>query len=282
MEMKIALASDLHLEFGDIDLKNEGDAEVLILSGDIMITQDLYTHPADAMPSDVSKMGTRQAAAYRYRNFLTRISAEFPHIIAIAGNHEFYYGRWRASLDHLRKEYDRFPNIYFLEDQSKIINDHLFMGATLWTNCNKSDPMTFNAIGYNMNDFHEIRVDSEDYRKLKPRDTVIRHYQTLERFRDILSNPQHTDMKAVVVGHHAPSSMSVHEMYRGDFLGNGAYYSDLSNFILDHPQIVLWTHGHTHFPFDYKIGDTRVVCNPRGYIGYEPAAAKFKLQYLDI
>jgi len=46
---------------------------------------------------------------------------------------------------------------------------------------------------------------------------------------------------------------------------NGAYHSDLSNIMLDNPQIKLWTHGHTHNCFDYVIGETRVVCNPRGY-----------------
>ena len=59
-------------------------------------------------------------------------------------------------------------------------------------------------------------------------------------------------------------------MYQNDSLTNFAYYSDLSEFILDHPQIKLWTHGHMHNPFDYMIGDTRIVCNPRGYEGYEP------------
>ena len=28
----------------------------------------------------------------------------------------------------------------------------------------------------------------------------------------------------------------------------------------------LWLHGHTHESFDYNIKNTRVVCNPRGYI----------------
>lgn len=27
----------------------------------------------------------------------------------------------------------------------------------------------------------------------------------------------------------------------------------------------LWIHGHIHTSFDYRIGSTRVVCNPRGY-----------------
>ena len=50
---------------------------------------------------------------------------------------------------------------------------------------------------------------------------------------------------------------------------NGAYSSDLSEFILDHPQIQAWVHGHTHYNFDYMIGSTRILCNPRGYVGYE-------------
>ena len=28
----------------------------------------------------------------------------------------------------------------------------------------------------------------------------------------------------------------------------------------------LWVHGHTHDSFDYRVGATRVVCNPRGYV----------------
>ena len=28
-------------------------------------------------------------------------------------------------------------------------------------------------------------------------------------------------------------------------------------------------HGHTHNSFDYSVKGTRVVCNPRGYVGYQ-------------
>ena len=59
-------------------------------------------------------------------------------------------------------------------------------------------------------------------------------------------------------------------MYLSETQMNGGFYSDLSEFILDNPQIVLWTHGHVHQFFDYMIGTTRIVCNPRGYEGYEP------------
>jgi hypothetical protein len=74
----------------------------------------------------------------------------------------------------------------------------------------------------------------------------------------------------------------VHERYVGDTIMNGGFYSDLSEFILDHPKIVLWTHGHMHDSFDYMIGGTRVVCNPRGYIGQERRATEFKLKYLEV
>ena len=51
---------------------------------------------------------------------------------------------------------------------------------------------------------------------------------------------------------------------------------------MDRPQIKLWTHGHTHHEFDYMVGSTRVVCNPRGYVGYEQQAQDWQLKFVDI
>ena len=31
----------------------------------------------------------------------------------------------------------------------------------------------------------------------------------------------------------------------------------------------VWCHGHIHNSADYMIAETRVICNPRGYIGHE-------------
>jgi hypothetical protein len=56
----------------------------------------------------------------------------------------------------------------------------------------------------------------------------------------------------------------------------------MNDYILDHPQITLWTHGHTHHVFDYRIGSTRIVCNPRGYVGYEDRADEFELITVEI
>ena len=281
--MKIAVCSDLHLEFQDIILKNEEDAEVLILSGDIMIAEDLHNHPEMSynMYSNINlaDLGRRQAVALRFRDFLSRCSFQFPHVIYIAGNHEFYHGRWVASLQHLRDECAKFPNVYFLENDIKVIGEVSFIGSTLWTDCNKADPLTLHALTDMMNDYRVIRNDELGFTKLRPAHTMHRHHQTMSYLKAVL--PDLKDKKVVFVGHHTPSHQSIHEMYRGDYLMNGGYHSDLSEFILDHPQIVLWTHGHTHEPMDYMIGTTRVVCNPRGYAGHDKNADVFQLAYIN-
>ncbi len=280
--MKIALCSDLHLEFEDIDLKNTEGAEVLILSGDIMIAEDLHNHPEEKVriAAMIDSLGRRQEIAQRFRDFLKRCSKEFPHVVYVAGNHEFYHGRWKESLTHLREECDKFPNVYFLERDIKVINEVSFIGATLWTDMNKGDPLTLHAISDMMNDFRIIRNDEHGYTKLRPAHAMYRHQQTLAYLKAVL--PDMKDKKVVFVGHHGPSAMSTHPKYAGDYLMNGGYRSELSEMILDNPQIKLWTHGHMHDPFDYMIGTTRVVCNPRGYSGHDPQADVFELKFLDI
>ena len=280
--MKIALCSDLHLEFEDIDLKNTEGAEVLILSGDIMIAEDLHNHPPVVTNpyAPYIDLGSRQKAAQRFRDFLSRVSNEFPHVVYVAGNHEFYHGKWKASLDHLREACSLYPNIYFLENDIKVINEVSFIGATLWTDCNKGDPLTLHALSGIMNDYRVIRNDEHNFSKLRPANTIHRHQQTLSYLKAVL--PDMKDKKVVFVGHHGPSVMSTHPRYANEALINGGYRSDLSEFILDNPQIKLWTHGHMHDPFDYNIGTTRVVCNPRGYKGHDPQADVFELKFLDI
>jgi len=49
-----------------------------------------------------------------------------------------------------------------------------------------------------------------------------------------------------VCSHHGPSALSTHPRYKNQKMMNSAYNSNLDSFILDHPQIKLWTHGHTH------------------------------------
>jgi predicted phosphodiesterase len=248
--MKIQIVSDLHLEFSDILIKNTNNADVLILSGDIMVA------------SKVNKIESEYGI--RFRDFLKRCSFQFPHVIYVAGNHEFYSdGKFFQGIDELRAACAQHDNVYFLERDTKIINNVVFVGGTLWTDMNKFDPLTLHAVRDMMMDYRATVNDQAGYRRLKPADTCERHKLTLDYIKHVVD--ENKDKKCVVVGHHSPSFQSVADEYKSEYLMNGAYHSSLEEVMLDRPQIKLWTHGHTHHPFDYVIGETRIVCNPRGY-----------------
>jgi predicted phosphodiesterase len=291
--MKIALTSDIHLEFGPIELENTENADVLILSGDIMVAADINRLDSNMLP---------HPRRSHYDEFLDMCSRNFPKVIYVMGNHEHYHGDYATTSDILRSFCSNYPNIHFLDNELLTIDDFTFVGGTLWTDMNKEDPNTLRAINSIMNDFRVIKNSNKHisyYRAasldpdnldgwvmkqapstFSPMDAVDEHKQFLEIVKNTIdSNPTE---KIVVVGHHAPSKLSTHPRYKDEVLVNGAYSSDLSEFILDNPQIKLWTHGHTHEPFDYMIGSTRVVCNPRGYFEYEDRADQFELKFLEI
>lgn len=255
--MKIAIASDLHLEFGDITLDNTQSADVLILSGDICVAHQIQ----DFVP------------------FFERCSQSFPHVIYVMGNHEHYHSDFGKTLDHLRSGLTHLTNMHVLEKSHVVINDVCFMGMTLWTDMNRGDPITLFRIRFMMSDFHVIKNGSSKHRFM-PQDARDDHESALGYIQQtVAGNP---NARYVVVGHHAPSSQSTHERYRDQYFMNGGFVSNLEQFILDRPQICLWTHGHTHHEFDYEIGSCRVVCNPRGYVGHEQQAQDFELKFIEI
>ena len=278
--MKIALISDVHLEFGDCFFNNTENAEVLILGGDILIAEDLHDFKGPLSPYDKSLLGKRAQSATLYREFLQRCSRQFPHVLYIAGNHEFYHGKYPAGMDYLREEFKEYPNIQFLENEIVEINKVSFIGCTLWTDMNKGDPTTLAIASGTMNDYRTIRRNDIAYRKLIPQDTKKIHQTSIEYIsQTILENPNKT---YVVIGHHSPSKLSTKPKYEKDYHMNGAYSSDLTELINNFPQIKVWTHGHTHDAYDYMVGATRILCNPRGYLGYETFEETIELKYFDV
>ena len=264
--MKIKVVSDLHLEFSDFNVKNDENCDVLILSGDILVADDIDRIASSFDPwssGSVEALVGRQSNALRYVNFFRRVSFQFKHVVYVAGNHEFYHGKWKKSLSILRSLCSNFPNVHFLECDQVYIDGVTFIGGTLWTNLNRGDPLTVHAVRDMMSDFRVIKNDELGFTPLKPATTVERHRKLLG-YIGLLTQGKPDD-KFVVCTHHAPSFQSVHEHYRDQTLMNGAYASDLSEFVLDRPQIKLWTHGHMHDPSDYCIGNTRIVAAPRGY-----------------
>jgi len=282
--MRVALASDVHLEFGDLILKNEDNADVLLLAGDICVAKELPF--IDSRYYD------------RFNDFFARCASEFKDVIYIAGNHEHYHGAYDETHTIIRTALEKHTNIHVLDREHITIGDTLFFGGTLWTDFNNEDPSTMRSICSMMNDFNIITApggsksswkDADGnlhYRnvKLTPEDVLVEHKDFLDKLNQIVLAQRLLNLhnKVVVVGHHSPSKLSTKPQYEKDWEMNGGYSSDLTDFIMDHSEIALWVHGHTHHNFDYMLGKTRILCNPRGYAGYEQQEAEWKLITVEV
>jgi len=271
--MKLAIASDLHVEFGDINLENTQGADLLILAGDICMLKDL------------DKQSERGDHA---RGFFQRVSAEFPRALYVMGNHEHYSGDFAKGTDRFRTFCDihHIANITLLDKESVTIDGYDFHGGTLWTDFNDMDTFTMHNAATAMNDYHGVKNSNDTVSwKFLPKHALRDHQKMRSYLQTVCDNYREagrTDNRVVVVTHHAPSKLSVHEKYAHDILMNGNFYTNMDEFILANPQVQLWIHGHMHDPFDYGLGGTRVICNPRGYVQYEQRAQEFELVYVEL
>ena len=254
--MKIAYCSDLHLEFADLILTNDENADVLVLAGDIC-TAKHFTKKLE---------------------FFQKVSEEFPKVLYVIGNHEHYHYLFNDTAKDIKDALSHLPNIHVLDNATMTIDDITFVGGTMWTNMNDEDPMTIGAVTDFMPDWRIIKYfDGVNYRKYTPQLSVQEFDRTVQYINIVTSGK---DKKYVVITHHSPSFQSCHEKWSGD-IGNGAFHSSLDDLIAYRPQIKAWIHGHTHDPCEYDISTTRIACNPRGY-PKENQHGQFKLKYMEV
>jgi predicted phosphodiesterase len=153
-------------------------------------------------------------------------------IFSIKGNHDYYGNSFVGAEDD------------FL---SRNVDGVKIVGATLWTDLS---PLRWDDFKSYMMDYRQISNMTYDRYMMAHR---IHH--------DFLFS---SDADIWVV-HHLPSYQSVHEKFCNSD-GNDFFATELSYKILDMkrpPKLIV--HGHTHERTDYMIGNTRVVCHPRGY-----------------
>lgn len=249
--MKINLLSDLHLEFCPMPPIPSG--ETLFLAGDILVSAYLNKKRTDR--------GSILRRRYSY-DFLTECSNKYERVYYIAGNHESYHGNIQATHQILGEFIREFDNVQYLNnDVTPLTYKTMLFGATMWTNMNKGDPNAMWNAKRAMCDF-DLIMNGPDL-KWTPEDTVVENAATLNCLSVALQ--QYPDKDFVVMTHHTPSFLSIHDKYKTSYPLNYAFSSDLSEFILDHPRIKTWVHGHTHDTFNYTLGSCRIMCNPRGY-----------------
>lgn len=236
MRMRLQVFSDIHLECEGFVPEVQG--EVVILAGDI-------------------HTGTRgiEWAAKTFSGLAT--------VIYVAGNHEFYGQSFPDFYGQLRKAAMAYPEVYFLEQDRLDLGGVRFLGTTLWTDfaVYGDEDRVMEVARVMINDY--IAIDSSGQRDLQPDDVLAWHRQSRQWLEKELREARNEEMPVVVITHHGPAPESIPACFQGDRL-TGAFCSDLRELMHQYaPQV--WVHGHTHDPFDYQIGQTRVVCHPIGY-----------------
>ncbi len=243
--MRIALFSDVHNEQrGTKFVPNVPDADLCIVAGD---------------------MDEPIASSIEY---LQETLGQRMEVIYVAGNHDHWNHTYRDNIRAGYEASDRCPNVHFLENEAVVIGGVRFIGATLWTDYRwkgKDPVFTKQHAEKNIQDYNLIRWSDRPETLVKADNLEAEHYRSRRFIQDALKVP--FEGPTVVVTHHGPHPRSIFHWYEGDML-SAAYASDLSEIIFKGSP-ALWVHGHTHRSFDYRVFDTRVVCNPAGYEGAE-------------
>lgn len=179
-----------------------------------------------------------------YLNRISQICKKYPDVIYVPGNHEYWKNSVYRKLNHFDRLKDANSNLHILDDaNSTMIGGQRFIGGTMWyKKWESSVPCQF-----------------PDFKMIENFDPW--YADKNERFEENLE--QRLNENDIVITHHMPSDKSVAPQYIGDSW-NRFFLNDMEPLIIE-MQPRLWVHGHTHEIFDYYIGTTRVLCNPRGY-----------------
>lgn len=266
--MRIHLNSDVHIEFDREPTHTLAGGETLLLAGDVCV-------------ADLLRKERTDKKAIKHRRvcdaFFKEECAKYEKVYMIMGNHEHYHGVFDNTAMILR-EYLQDTNVTLLDKEWVRLNDHWeLFGGTMWTDYDQSDWFAMQDAKNKMNDHRIIeKIKQGDEPVIGEKKPFVGRFlpeDAVEEYRDTVAELvshviDHTDTKKIVMTHHAPCAQSIAARFQGMRL-NAAYYTEMSGWIMDQPDIKYWFHGHMHDSFDYIIGDCRVVCNPRGYAGYE-------------
>jgi hypothetical protein len=165
------------------------------------------------------------------------------------GNHDFY----RSNLSDFHRVVE--------------INRVKIVLATLWTNFDNENPY--------YESFAPVLMES-DYFHIKDMTVATTKYLFQKHLKFI-----EEEKPDIVVTHHIPSSKAINSKWL-EHPCNPYFYSDLDQFILDNPNIKVWHCGHTHYEFDFNIGNTRLIINPLGYPHERPDVTQYKVKIIEI
>lgn len=239
--MKIRHLTDLHLEFEPF-YYTPLDEDVVVLTGDIATpdTTDRFERFIESIPDDKK-------------------------IIMIAGNHEYYHGVFEDANKYLLGLMDKYPNYTYLQNDATKIDDVHFFGGTMFTDfCLDGVHEQWFAMERAKRmiaDFDKIRrVDEKNrLRKWCTDDHLKQHEEFRREFKGWLKFTE--GQKRVVLTHFMCHPNGINPQYAKNAMN--PYFCTNAEDLMGWEG--LWFHGHTHTTVDIMVGETRVICNPKGY-----------------
>jgi predicted phosphodiesterase len=245
--MRILLYSDLHTEFW----RKEAELKPLLQLGKACVT--------DSVRCDVVVLaGDIASGRTNTKKVLKQFANAYAHVVYVPGNHE-YYGSDIATFDDIGE----LPsNVYLLNPGKMSISDRdgdivTFIGATLWTNFHY-DVVAEMAAKDMITDFRLIK-------NFKPTHAIELYRKHIDYIKHMYET---TPGKKVIVTHFLPAYECISRRFRDGNLLNKYFANELDNWIANLSNTT-WLFGHTHDSMDLTLGDTRLVCNPYGYMGSE-------------
>jgi predicted phosphodiesterase len=227
--VKLLVLSDIHTEFH--------------ADGGESFTQSLPEAGVCVLAGDVSN-------AKGLRATLQRFIEKYAHVVYVHGNHEFYGSDRDSVCAHTKALAKAHRGFHWLDNDSVQINGVKFIGTPLWFRWDALNPLFYE----NMSDFSQIEGFS--------------HWVYEENAKALGFLQEEVERDSVVITHYLPAPRSVAPQYRGSQL-NRFFLCDVEKPLIQARKPKLWIHGHTHTSMDYRIGPTRVLCNPFGYARYE-------------
>lgn len=242
--MRLSVISDLHLDTLDkkVYKKVKEDmppADILIVAGDM------------AVISGASGIG-------RTTSFFEENTTKYKHILYVAGNHD-YWGSSLSTTKHRIRDISRYvSNFHFLDENEEFEFEGIkFVGDTLWFKEEDSLMLQATGCGYSYRELAEMWIDY---------DRVVCNFGDFQKAHELFLNNKirGKDLsKTVVITHHMPSYKCIAPEWQNQPT-NVFFANDLDKEIIE-GKPKMWIFGHTHNPFDFQLGDTRMFCNPRGY-----------------
>lgn len=149
--MRVQYVSDLHLDkvVSDEKIINYKDyvdpcGDILVLAGDICHVCSMEKH----------------------KKFFDYVSENFSYILYIPGNHEFYNDDNKTiseSENDMKKFFSSYNNIVYLNNNSVIVNNYLFIGSCFWEQKEKID--SWFRINTTVEEINRLNMESKDYIK---------------------------------------------------------------------------------------------------------------------